>query len=313
MEQKTTDIIYDIAIIGGGPAGLTAGLYAARAGRSAVLIEEMLPGGQITKTNNVENYPGFEDVIEGAALAAKMEQQAQKAGLKIRYATVNGLSLEGELKRIDCGKKTFFARAVILAMGAEPRKLGLAREDTLIGAGVSYCATCDGAFFRGQQVAVVGGGDTALSDALYLANVAQKVYVVHRRDTLRATQALQDATKETENVEFILDCVPEALMGSDRVEGLAVKSNKTGEVCQLPVGGVFVAVGITPRSALVQGSVACDGNGYIKTDPYMRTNLPGVYAAGDVRLTPLRQLVTAAADGAVAATAAAEYLMQQGK
>ncbi len=311
MEQ-TSKQIYDIAIIGGGPAGLTAGLYAARAGRSAILIEEMMAGGQITKTNNVENYPGFEEGIDGFSLASRMEQQAARFGLVTESATASELALAGEVKRIGCGKKEFFARTVILAMGAEPRKLGIANEAALTGMGVSYCATCDGAFFRGMPVAVVGGGDTAISDALYLARFAERVYVVHRRDTLRAAQVLQDAAKQVENIEFVLDSVADEIFGSQGVEGLRVRNKVTGEERSLAVRGIFVAVGTTPRSALAAGALARDSTGYIEKDAHMRTAIPGVYAAGDVRVTPLRQVVTAAADGAVAAMAAVEYLMHKG-
>ena len=281
MEQNTNKI-YDVAVIGGGPAGLAAGLYAARAGRSTLLIEEMTVGGQITKTHNVENYPGFDEGIDGFSLAAKMEQQAARFGLVTKFATVQELVLSGDIKRIECGKKVFFARTVILAMGAQPRLLGIPGEVEQMGTGVSYCATCDGAFFRGMPVAVVGGGDTAISDALYLARFAQHVYVVHRRDTLRATQVLQDAARQEPSIEFVFDTMPEEVVGT------------------------------TPRSALVQNLLDCDAGGYIKTDAHMRTSIPGVYAAGDVRVTPLRQVVTAAADGAVAATMAVEYLIQQG-
>lgn len=311
MEQNTNKI-YDVAIIGGGPAGLAAGLYAARAGRSALLIEEMTAGGQITKTHNVENYPGFDEGIDGFSLAAKMEQQAARFGLETKYATVQELSLSRPVKRIGCGKKEFFARTVILAMGAEPRLLGVPGEVEQMGTGVSYCATCDGAFFRGMPVAVVGGGDTAISDALYLAHFAERVYVVHRREALRAAHVLQDAAKQEKRIEFVLDSLPEEILGGDAVEGLRVKNKKTGEAHTLAVKGVFVAVGTTPRSALVREQLPCDANGYIVTDAHMRTAIPGVYAAGDVRVTPLRQVITAAADGAVAATAAVEYLMEQG-
>ena len=311
MEQNTNKI-YDVAVIGGGPAGLAAGLYAARAGRSTLLIEEMTVGGQITKTHNVENYPGFDEGIDGFSLAAKMEQQAARFGLVTKFATVQELVLSGDIKRIDCGKKVFFARTVILAMGAQPRLLGIPGEVEQMGTGVSYCATCDGAFFRGMPVAVVGGGDTAISDALYLARFAQHVYVVHRRDTLRATQVLQDAARQEPSIEFVFDTMPEEVVGGDAVEGLRVKNKSNGEERTLAVKGIFVAVGTTPRSALVQNLLDCDAGGYIKTDAHMRTSIPGVYAAGDVRVTPLRQVVTAAADGAVAATMAVEYLIQQG-
>lgn len=301
----------DIAIIGGGPAGLSAGLYAARGGANAALYEALFTGGQAVKTHRIDNYPGFADGVEGFELGMKLEQHAARFGLPVEYAGVARLELSDDVKRIELSDgRTVETKALILAMGAKPRTLGLAREEELIGSGVSYCATCDGAFFKDRPVAVVGGGDTAVSDALYLARFASRVYVVHRRDALRAAKVLQEAAFREEKIEFVYDSVPEAFCGETAVEGLSVKHVKTGSPRMLAVSAVFVAVGIVPETALVRGQVELDAAGAIVTDAQMRCSVPGVFAAGDVRNTPLRQVVTACADGAVAATSALDYLAQ---
>jgi thioredoxin reductase (NADPH) len=237
-----------------------------------------------------------------------MEQQAVKFGLEIRYDPVVKLELDGDVKLVITEKDTTEARTVIIATGAEPRKLGLADEERLTGAGVSYCATCDGAFFRGRDVAVVGGGDTAVSDALYLSKFAKSVKVIHRRDTLRASEALQKAAFGDAKIEFLWNSVPEELIGEDRLTGVLVENKQTGEQKKIEVDAVFIAVGIEPKSALVKDILELTPEGYIRTDCIMQTSEKGVYAAGDVRDTPLRQVVTAVADGAVAATKAVEYL-----
>ena len=301
----------DIAIIGGGPAGLAAGLYAARGGAKAELFEALFSGGQAVKTHQIDNYPGFVDGVEGFALGAKLEQHAARFGLPIRYEQVQSLELDGPVKRIVLPGRTVEARTVILAMGAKPRTLGLPREQELTGSGVSYCATCDGAFFRDRAVAVVGGGDTAVSDALYLARFASRIYVVHRRDALRAARVLQDAAFAEEKIEFVWNSLPKALLGWQSVSGLTVEQVKTGEARTLDVAAVFVAVGIVPETALVKDQLALDAGGAIRTDAHLATSIPGVFAAGDIRTTPLRQVVTACADGAVAATSALDYLSKQ--
>lgn len=301
----------DIAIIGGGPAGLAAGLYAARGGAKAELFEALFSGGQAVKTHQIDNYPGFVDGVEGFALGAKLEQHAARFGLPIRYEQVQSLELDGPVKRIVLPGRTVEARTVILAMGAKPRTLGLPREQELTGSGVSYCATCDGAFFRDRAVAVVGGGDTAVSDALYLARFASRIYVVHRRDALRAARVLQDAAFAEEKIEFVWNSLPKALVGEQSVSGLTVEQVKTGEARTLDVAAVFVAVGIVPETALVKDQLALDAGGAIRTDAHLATSIPGVFAAGDIRTTPLRQVVTACADGAVAATRALDYLSKQ--
>ncbi|HWR18163.1 MAG TPA: thioredoxin-disulfide reductase [Clostridia bacterium] len=298
----------DIIIIGGGPAGLAAGIYAARSGRGALLFESMYPGGQMTKTMNVENYPGFEQGVDGFSLAAKLEKQAQSFGLQTVTEEVVGVEFNGPVKRVKTPGKEYEAKAVIIATGASPRKLKIAREEELIGAGISYCATCDGAFFKNRNVAVIGGGDTAVADALYLAHFVNKVYVVHRRDALRATDILQKAAFNEPKIEFVWNSVPERILGDKEVTGLVVK-NTSGEERELSLEGIFVAVGIVPNAALFKGILDLNEGGYIITDVHMNTSVKGVYAAGDVRNTPLRQIVTAVADGAVAATSAVEHIM----
>ncbi len=298
----------DVAIIGGGPAGLTAGLYAARGGASVTLYEELFPGGQIAKTPLVENYPGFPDGVVGYEVGSLIQKQAEKFGLKVEYAGATGLILEENPKRILLPDREDTAKAVILCMGAHARSLGVAREEELTGAGVSYCATCDGAFFKEKAVAVVGGGDTAISDALYLSRFCTSVTVVHRRDEFRAAAVLVEKAKSVPNIHFATSCVPLTLIGDKFVEGLEIMDLKTSVPRVLPVSGVFVAVGITPQSALVKGIVTMNEGGSILTDEFMKTNIPGVYAAGDIRNTPLRQVITACADGAVAATSSLEFI-----
>ena len=298
----------ELLIIGGGAAGLTAGLYGARAGRRTVLIERMFAGGQIATTHRLENYPGFPQGIGGVEIGMAMMEQAERFGLEIQYDTVNGLELDGAVKTARCEGGDWQAKAVILCMGAEPRRLGVEREDELRGRGVSYCATCDGAFYQDKAVAVVGGGDTACEDALYLAALARKVYLIHRRDELRAAGILRQRVMENERIQVLWSTQVEALLGDGQLEGLALKGENKGE---LQADGLFIAVGTTPQAQLVQGALKLDAQGAIVTDERMRTELPGVYAAGDVRATPLRLVVTAAADGAVAATEAAKYLMER--
>lgn len=297
----------DIAIIGGGPAGLTAALYAARGGASVRLLEELFPGGQIVKTHCIENYPGISDGPDGYALAARFEEHAGKAGVAPEYVGVTALSLTDEKKEITLATgETFEAKAVILCMGASPRPLGIPGERELTTHGISYCATCDGAFFRGKIATVIGGGDTAISDALYLSKLCSKVYVVHRRDELRASAVLANAARKTENIEFVWNSVPEAFLGEDKLTAIRLKNVKTGEVSDLVTDGAFVAVGIVPKTDLVKDQLTLASNGSIETNERMETSVKGVFAAGDIRNTPLRQVVTACADGAIAATYAIE-------
>ncbi len=300
----------DIAIIGGGPAGLAAGLYAARGGAETVLFEEIFVGGQAANTVQIDNYPGFAEGIPGAELGARIEQQALRFGLKTQYGPVEKLELDGPVKRVFTSRDCQEARAVILCMGATPRKLGVPRESELEGKGVSYCATCDGAFFRNREVAVVGGGDTALADALYLARFASKVLLIHRRDKLRGSAALQKAVFAEPKIELCWNQTVTALHGDDVLSGLTLRHTQTAEETARGAAALFVAVGVDPRTALVAGKLPLSAGGQIITDPRMRTAINGVFAAGDVRETPLRQVVTAVADGAIAATQALELLSE---
>ena len=297
-----------IAIIGGGPAGLAAGIYASRGGANVKLFEELFPGGQIVKTHKVENYPGLTGGPDGYALAAALEKHAAEFDLPVVYGSVADLKLAGEEKTFTVNGEPYAADAVILCMGAGPRKLGHPDEDRFVGAGISYCATCDGAFYRGKDVAIVGGGDTAVADALYLSALCNKVYLIHRRDQFRAAATLVDRVKRAENVELVLNSTVAGLSGEDKLSSVTVEDKFTHEMRELPVSGLFVAVGILPRTELVKEQVELDGGGFIVTDKFMQTSIPGVFAAGDIRNTPLRQVVTACADGAVAATKAVEYV-----
>jgi thioredoxin reductase (NADPH) len=300
--------MYDLIILGGGPAGLTAGLYAARSRLKTVLIEKTYLGGQIVNTYQLENYPGYEE-ITGADLVAKMEAQVRKHGLEIVLEDVESLDITGEIKKVKtANNKVYEAKAIILAMGANPRKLGVPNEDRFIGAGISFCATCDGAFYKDAVVAVIGGGNTAVEDALYLTKFAKKVYIIHRRDQLRATKIEQEKAFANEKIEFIWNTVVVDVEGEYGVERVRLKNVKTGEESTLNVDGVFVAIGYDPNTELVKGIVELDEYGYIITDDDMRTNVPGVFAAGDIRHKLLRQVITAAGDGATAAYAAEKYI-----
>ena len=296
----------DIAIIGGGPAGLAAGLYAVRGGGNVCLYEEMFAGGQIVKTHRVDNYPGISDGPDGYALAARFEEHAAAFGLKIEYGPVSELVLNEDPKHFMCNGERIEAKTVILATGASPKTLGIPGEKELTGHGVSYCATCDGAFYKNRTATVIGGGDTAISDALYLAKLCKKVFVMHRRDALRASAILSDAALKTENIGFIWNSVPEAFLGGKKLSGVRYKNRATGEIAEIETDGVFVAVGVVPRTELFRDQIALSENGSVITDEKMETNIKGVFAAGDVRNTPLRQVVTACADGAIAATYALE-------
>ena len=297
--------MYDVIILGAGPAGLTAGIYAARGGLNAVIVESSAVGGQASLTAEIENYPGFESV-NGFELVSIMQAQCDRLGVTFVFDNPVNVSLEGEIKRVTTAASgTLEARTVIIATGALPRTLGLPNESALMGGGVSYCATCDGAFFRGKPVAVVGGGNTAVEDALYLLKFASDVWLIHRRDALRADAILADRVKSS-GVKIVWDSVVTELVGENKLCALTLKNVKTGELSSLAVNGVFIAVGQTPSTAGLTG-VELDG-GYIVTDEEMRTALPGVFAAGDVRKKSLRQVVTATADGAIAAESAIKYL-----
>lgn len=298
--------MYDVVILGAGPAGLTAGIYAARGGLSVAIVENQAPGGQAALTAEIENYPGFE-TISGFDLTARMVAQCEGLGVVFVYDNPVNVSLEGAVKTVETAYSgTVEGRSLIIATGALPRPLGVPRESELLGGGVSYCATCDGAFFRGKPVAVVGGGNTAVEDALYLERFASEVYLIHRRDALRADALLSERiTKST--VKILWDTVVTDLVGSPRLQSLNVKNVKTGETSSVRVDGFFIAAGRKPASEGLNG-VALDESGYILTDGEMRTNIDGVFAAGDVRRKSLRQVVTAAADGALAAENAVKYV-----
>jgi thioredoxin reductase (NADPH) len=303
----------DVIIIGGGPAGYAAALYSARAQLDTLVIEKMFSGGQMATTDVMENYPGFEEPIGGSDLALKMEKQARKFGTVVLNDEVLELKLDSDIKVIKTKKETYECKAIILCMGASPKMLGLQNEDRFRGSGVSYCAVCDGAFFKGKTVAVVGGGDTAAEDALYLARFCPKIYIIHRKDKMRATKLLQNELFCNKKIEFYWNSVVEELLGKFGVEGLRIKNLKTNESSTVNVDGLFVAIGLNPNTSLVSGKIALNEAGYIITDEKMQTNVPGVFAAGDIREKYLRQVITAAADGASAAYTAEHYINENMK
>ena len=307
------DKIYDVMIVGGGPAGYTAALYCARAGLSTLVLENLSAGGQIALTEQVDNYPGFDEGIDGFTLGQKMEAQAERFGAETELAEVLSLSLQGEVKSAVTTEGTFQARVVILATGANPRPLGVADEEAFLGRGVHYCAACDGMFYRGKTVAVVGGGNTAAADALLLSRVAKEVHLIHRRDSLRATKIYHQPLQEASNVVFHWNSTVESLLPGEAFTGLRLRDKVSGAVTDLACDGVFISIGRSPNTALVAGQVELDPAGYVVADETTRTNLPGVFAVGDVRTKALRQVVTAAADGAVASHYAEEYLAELGR
>jgi thioredoxin reductase (NADPH) len=298
---------YDLVIIGAGPAGLTAGLYAARARMKVLLLEKAVPGGQIIVTDWIENYPGFPEGISGYDLAEKMKKQAEDLGLEIETAEVHGLNLEGDTKEIILNDRSIKAKALIIASGASPRKLGIG-EDKYMGKGISFCATCDAPFFRDKTVVAVGGGDTAVQEAIFLTKFAKKVYLVHRRDELRATKILQERAFANDKIEFVWDSIATGVEGFFGIEGVHVKNVKTNEESTIKADGCFIWVGILPNTEFVKDAVATDQGGFIIADAGMKTNVPGVFTAGDVRDTPLRQVSTAVGDGAIAAVSAEHYI-----
>lgn len=302
--------IYDMIVVGGGPGGYTAALYAARAGMNTLLVEKLSAGGQMALTERIDNYPGFEEGIDGYTLGAKMQQQAERFGAQTVYSEVTAIQLKGPIKTVKTAEDCFQARTVVLAMGADPRPLGVAQEAELLGRGVHYCASCDGMFYRGKTVAVVGGGNTAAADALLLARLCRKVILIHRRDSLRATHLYHKSLEQTENIEFCWNKTVEGLRCDDAgFQGLQLRDTRTEEMVALDCDAVFVAIGHVPATELVQEQLSLDPGGYILADESTRSSLPGVFAVGDVRSKTLRQVVTAAADGAVAAFYAEEYLV----
>lgn len=300
--------MYDIIIIGSGPAGLSAAIYAQRACLDTIVIEKNgISGGQVLNTWEVDNYPGFPGVT-GFELSRQFREHANKLGARVVQDEVVQVELSGNVKKVVCEEETYEARCVILASGAHHRTLEVPGEEELRGAGVSYCATCDGAFFRGRTVAVVGGGDAALEDAIFLARMCEKVYIVHRRDKLRGAKRLQERLQALENIEFVWNSETAAIEGNGQVEALRLRQTQTGEERRLDVDGVFIAVGIAPESELYAGQLELDEQGYIRADESGQTSVPGVFAARDVRTKALRQILTAASDGANCVASAERYL-----
>lgn len=301
-------MVYDVIVIGAGPAGLAAGIYGKRAGYNILVLDtSSISGGQILNTYEVDNYPGIPGV-SGTELAEAMKQHCEKLGVEFARGRVTSIVDNGQTKELVTKKETFQTKTVIIATGATNRKLGCPGEDEFSGMGVSYCATCDGAFFKDKVVAVVGGGDVALEDAAYLARTCKKVYLIHRRDEFRGAVVLQNQIKSLDNVELVLDSTVESIIGNDSVEKLLIKNKKTNEEKELEVDGVFIAVGTVPNTKTISGLPSLDERGYIVADETCETNIPGVFAAGDVRTKQLRQVITATADGANAITSITNYL-----
>lgn len=304
MEQK-----YDVIVIGGGPAGYTAAMYTARSGYSTLVIEKLGAGGQMTQTTQIDNYPGFPKGIDGYSLGAAMQAGAERFGVQTLYSQVTAVRLEGQEKQVETGNGSFTARAVILATGAGHKHLGLDNEQALVGKGVAYCAACDANFYRGKTVAVVGGGNSAAADAMVLSRVAKRVYLIHRRDSLRATKVYHAPLQQAENIEFQWNKTVTELLSEGKLTGVKLTDTQTGEESVLELDGLFISIGMEPATELFRGQVELDEAGYIVADESTRTSLPGVYAVGDVRAKEVRQIITAAADGAVAAHHIEEYLL----
>ncbi len=303
--------VWDVIIVGAGPAGLAAGIYAGRSELKTLILDRM-PGGQLLITEEIENYPGFYESVSGFELSEKFRKHAEKFGAKIEVGhTVSDVSLDGELFLVKTDQGEFMGKTLIWAAGSNPRKLGVPGEVEFLGRGVSYCAVCDGAFFKDRTVAVVGGGDSALEESLYLTKFAKKVYLIHRRDKFKAVKVIQNRVKKNEKIEFLLNKVVLSINGRDFVESLTLKDVKTGEEMELPVDGVFIFIGNEPNVSPILHLVDTDPAGFIITDEEMRTKTPGLFAVGDVRSKPLRQVVTAASDGAVAAMSATKFLEEK--
>lgn len=302
------DKIYDMLIIGGGPAGYTAAMYAARAGLSVMVIEKLSAGGQMATTELVENYPGFDDGVDGFELGERMQRAAEKFGAETLLATVASVDLQPKIKQVTTDEGVLSGKTVVIATGASPRKLGVPEEDAMLGKGMAYCAACDGMFYKDKVVAVVGGGNTAVGDALLLAKLCKKVYLVHRRDNLRAAKVYEKSLEAAENLEIVWNSRIKHLLHEEKITGIQLENVVDGTEREIACDGVFAAVGRVPDTGLLAGQVELDEQGYIVADETTRTNIPGVLAIGDVRTKAVRQIVTAAADGAVAVHFAEEYL-----
>ncbi len=305
--------VYDMIIIGGGPGGYTTALYAARAGFDTIVLERLSAGGQMALTEQIDNYPGFEEGIGGFALGVHMQKGAERFGVQTRMAEVLSVDLSEEIKTAKTASETLYGRTMVLATGANPRELGVKGERELIGKGVSYCATCDGMFYRNKTVVVVGGGNSAVEDALILCRVCKQVILIHRRDTLRATKIYQDALMQMDNITFCWDSVILEILSDQMVSGVRVRNLKTEAEYEIACDGVFISVGRKPATELIKTQLVLDSAGYVIADESTRTNISGVFAVGDVRTKALRQIVTAVADGAVAVHYAEEYMADQEK
>ncbi len=302
------EYIYDVVIIGGGPGGYTAALYATRAGLDTVVLEKISAGGQMAQTSQIDNYPGFEDGIDGYELGEKMRAGAERFGAKTIIAEVTEVELSSDIKKIITSDGTILGKTVIIATGAEHKHLGIENENRFIGRGVAYCAACDGMFYKGKTVAVVGGGNSAVADAVLLSKICEKVIIIHRRDTLKATKIYHDQIKNIKNIEFCWNSTVNKLIGDERISSVEIKNVNTEELFKIDVDAVFISIGRSPVTDIFKGQLNMDKNEYIIADETTKTNIPGVFAVGDVRTKALRQVITAASDGAVAAHFAEQYL-----
>lgn len=304
----TENKIYDTAILGGGPAGYTAALYCARAGIHSIVLEKFSAGGQMTQTNQIDNYPGFDDGVDGFTLGEKMKKGAEKFGAETKQTEIISVDLLKTPKIIKTDSGDIIAKTVIIAMGAEHRHLGIKNEEALIGKGVGYCAACDGMLFKGKTAAIVGGGNSAAADALLLSRICKKVYLIHRRDTLRATKIYHEPLQKAENVEFKWNSEVKELVFDSKLTGIKIKNVKTDKIEEIETDALFISIGREPNTTIFKGQLSIDASGYIEADETTKTNIPGVFAAGDIRTKYFRQIVTAASDGATAAHFVEEYL-----